>query len=142
MNDCEFCSIVAGESPGSFVYEDEISLAMLTLRPMNRGHTLVIPKTHASSLSDLDEAIGGHLFQIGMRAAKYLRNSPVRCDDINFWLADGPAAGQEVFHVHLHVLPRFEQDSIRLEADRIDPSREEMDSTAKEIRSVVSEPKN
>lgn len=135
MTSCEFCRIVAGESPGSFVYEDEVSLALLTLRPMNRGHTLVIPKTHAASLTELEKETGGHLFEVAMDVANLLQKSPVRCEDVNFWLADGPAAGQEVFHVHLHVIPRYENDSVRLEADRIDPDRAEMDATAEEIRS-------
>lgn len=134
MTNCEFCQIVAGESPGSFVYEDDVSVAFLTLRPMNRGHTLVIPKNHAVSLSELDRGTGGHLFEVAVDVASLLRESPIQCEGVNFWLADGPAAGQEVFHVHLHVIPRFENDSVRLEADRIDPDRTEMDATAKEIR--------
>ena len=137
MTDCEFCHIIAGESPGSFVYEDEVSLALLALRPMNRGHTLIIPKTHAASLAELDEGVGGHLFEAAMNVAELLRESPIKCDGVNLWLADGPVAGQEVFHVHLHVLPRFEEDSIRLEADRIDPSRKEMNATAEQIRSAI-----
>lgn len=135
MGDCAFCDVINGESPGSFVYEDEDALAILTLRPMNRGHTLVIPREHASSLSDLSEEIGGHLFQVGMRVSSALRQSEIQCKDVNFWLADGPVAGQEVFHVHLHILPRFSGDSIQLEANRIDPSRDEMNSTAEGIRS-------
>lgn len=137
MDNCAFCDIVAGEAPGSFIYEDEDTLSILTLRPMNRGHSLVIPKTHVASLADLTEQMGGHLFQIAMRVAEALRNSKIECEDVNFWLADGPIAGQEVFHVHLHVLPRVEQDDVRLEATRIDPSRAEMDATAKEIRCTM-----
>jgi histidine triad (HIT) family protein len=136
MSDCVFCDIAARESPGSFVYEDDESFAILTLRPMNRGHVLVIPKMHAASLSELTEQTGGHLFQIGMRIARLLRASEVECDGVNFWLADGPVAGQEVFHVHLHVLPRYKQDSIEFTADRTDPDRGALDATAKEIRTA------
>lgn len=138
MSNCAFCDIVAGEAPSSIIYEDSNFLAILTLRPMNRGHSLVIPKEHIDSLSGLSEQMGGHLFKIAMRIAGALRSSDIKCDGVNFWLADGPIAGQEVFHVHLHVLPRFEQDDIRLEANRLDPSRTEMDSTAKQIRSVFN----
>ena len=135
MDSCVFCDIVADEAPSSIIYEDSNALAMLTLRPMNRGHTLVIPKNHVDSLSGLTKQMGGHLFQVGMRTAEALRKSRVKCNGVNFWLADGSAAGQEVFHVHLHVLPRFETDSVRFDADRLDPSRTEMDTTAEEIRS-------
>jgi len=135
MDDCVFCSIVEGQAPSSIIYEDTESLGMLTLRPMNRGHSLVIPKYHVESLCDLTAQMGGHLFQVGMDVAEALRKSDVRCEGVNFWLADGVTAGQEVFHVHLHVLPRFETDTVQFDADRLDPSRDKMDSTAEEIRS-------
>ncbi|MWG34037.1 HIT family protein [Halomarina oriensis] len=136
MTNCEFCQIVAGEAPASIVYEDDVSLAILTLRPMSRGHTLVIPKEHAASPADLDAETGGHLFKIATEIAGLLKQSEVGCDGVNYWLADGPTAGQEVYHVHLHVIPRVEGDSIQLDGDRLDPSRSEMDETAKEIRRV------
>jgi diadenosine tetraphosphate (Ap4A) HIT family hydrolase len=139
MVDCEFCKIVAGDAPSSIVYQDDRTLAMMTLRPMTRGHILVIPKKHASSLSDMGYKTGGELFKAGMKIGEALRASEIESEGINFWLADGEAAGQEVFHVHLHVLPRSETDEIRLEGPRLDLNRSAMDSDAEIIKEQLDE---
>jgi histidine triad (HIT) family protein len=137
MSDCVFCAIVAGTAPASVVYQDNLVLAFLDIAPVNPGHLLVIPKAHAASLADLDENTGAHLFQISMRMAQALRQSGVRCEGVNLFLADGEAAFQEVFHVHLHVLPRFKGDPFKIDADwTIRPPREELDSIAAKIRAV------
>lgn len=139
MVDCEFCKIVAGDAPSSVVYQNDRTLAMMTLRPMIRGHILVIPKKHAASLSEMEYKTGGELFEVGMKIAEALRASEIESEGINFWLADGEAAGQEVFHVHLHVLPRSETDEVRLEGPRLDLDRSEMDSDAEIIKEQLNE---
>lgn len=136
MDDCVFCRIVAGESPASVVYEDDVVMAFLDLRPVNPGHALVIPKCHAASPADLDEETGRHLWTIAARTAAALRQSGLRCEGINLRLADGEAAGQEVLHVHLHVVPRYRGDRVQRVPDRgPGPSREELDRIAAQIRS-------
>jgi histidine triad (HIT) family protein len=135
MNDCIFCEIVAGQAPASFVYEDETTLAFLDIQPVNPGHTLIVPKRHAEFLADLDEATGAHLFKVAMRIAAALRRSGVRCEGVNLFLADGEAAFQEVFHVHLHVFPRFAGDPFKIDADwSVRPARAELDALAAAIR--------
>lgn len=140
MADCEFCKIATGDAPSSVVYQNSRIMAMMTLRPMTRGHILVIPKKHATLLSEMGCKTGGELFEVGMKIAEALRASEIESEGINFWLADGEAAGQEVFHVHLHVLPRSETDEIRLEGPRLDLNRSEMDSDAEIIKKEI-EPK-
>jgi diadenosine tetraphosphate (Ap4A) HIT family hydrolase len=139
MADCEFCKIAAEDAPSSVVYQNSRIMAMMTLRPMIRGHILVIPKKHATSLSEMRCKTGGELFEVGMKIAEALRASEIESEGINFWLADGEAAGQEVFHVHLHVLPRSETDEIRLKGPRLDLNRPEMDSDAEIIKKEVGE---
>ncbi len=140
MNDCVFCRIVTGESPASVVYEDDVVLAFLDIRPVNPGHAMVIPKLHAASLADLDEATGRHLWTISQRTAAALRRSGVKCEGVNLFLADGEAAFQEVFHVHLHVFPRYKGDSFRLIADwSARPPREELDRIAAQIRTAYEQ---
>ncbi len=135
---CVFCDIVAGTSPASVVHEDEVSLAIMTIGPVNPGHVLVLPKIHAPYLADLDETTGMHLFRIAMRVAAAIRASGVRCEGINLFLADGEAAFQEVFHVHLHVFPRFAEDSFGLSADwSVTPPREELDRVAAQIQQAM-----
>jgi histidine triad (HIT) family protein len=132
---CVFCEIVAGTAPASVVHEDELSLVIMTIGPVNPGHVLVLSKVHAPGLADLDETTGMHLFRIAMRTAAAIRASSVRCEGINLFLADGEAAFQEVFHVHLHVFPRFAEDGFGISADwSVMPSREELDHVAAQIR--------
>ena len=139
-DECVFCEIVAGESPASVVYADDLALAIMTIGPVNPGHVLVLPKRHAAYLADLDEETGGHLFKVTMRVAEAIRQSGVLCEGINLFLADGEAAFQEVFHVHLHVFPRFPGDPFRLDADwSAKPSRAELDHIAAQIRGAYAD---
>jgi diadenosine tetraphosphate (Ap4A) HIT family hydrolase len=132
-----FCEIVAGRSPASVVYEDDLCLAIMTIEPVNPGHLLVLPKVHAPYLADLEEATGMHLFAVAMRAAAAIRASDLRCEGINLFLADGEAAFQEVFHVHLHVFPRFAGDPFGITANwSVHPPREELVENAALIRGV------
>lgn len=134
---CVFCAIVAGTEPASVVYEDETVLAILTICPVTPGRILVLPKRHAGFVADLDEETGAHLFRVSMRLAAALRRSGLRCEGVNWFLADGAAAFQEVFHVHLHVFPRFAGDGFRLGADWSQrPARQELDAIAAQIRAA------
>lgn len=129
-----FCLIVAGAAPASVVYRDELSVAFLDISPITYGHLLVVPRVHAPGLADLEPGTGGHLFEVGRRLAAGLRRSEVPADGVNFFLADGAAAGQEVFHVHLHVLPRTGGDGFKLSFKAGAPSRADLDATARDIR--------
>ena len=111
---CVFCSIVAGKAEASVVHRDDLCLAFMDLQPVNPGHLLVVPLEHATYLADLPAATGAHMFAVAQRLAAAVRRSGLRADGVNFFLADGEAAGQEVFHVHLHVLPRFADDGFGL----------------------------
>jgi histidine triad (HIT) family protein len=107
MEACVFCDIIAGRSQASVVYRDDYCIAMMDICPVNAGHLLVIPVKHAAHLADLESRIGGALFEAAQKLAAAIRRSGLKAEGINLLLADGAAAGQEVFHVHLHVLPRF-----------------------------------
>lgn len=137
---CIFCDISSQRAPASVVIEEERCVAFLDIRPVNPGHTLVIPRRHAASLAELDPLDGAAMFQTARRLALALRASGLRCEGINFYLADGEAAGQEVFHVHLHVIPRYAGDGFRL---RFGPGygqvplRSELDDLAGQIRAVM-----
>ena len=138
-DNCVFCAIVAGAAPASVVYDDAEILAFMDIRPVSPGHLLVIPKRHAPFLADLDEQLGARMFAIGMRLAGALRASGLRCEGIKLFLADGEAAFQEVFHVHLHVFPGFAGDCFRIDADRsVKPSRIELDAIAARVRAAYA----
>ena len=133
-----FSDIVAGRAPASVVHEDDTDMAFLTIGPVNPGHVLVILKGRFVYLNDLDEETGTHLFRITRRVARAIRESGVRCEGINLFLADGGVAFQEVGHVHMHVFPRFAGDSFRIDADwNARPSREQLDEIAGKIRATL-----
>lgn len=137
MNNCIFCKIISGEAPASIVYEDEICLAFMDVQPVTPGHVLVIPRQHAIGLADLPSEIGGHLFQTGQKISTGIKKSRIRCEGINFFLADGAVASQTVFHVHLHVIPRFPGDGFRLVFGpdyRNLPERSDLDRLAKDLK--------
>jgi len=107
---CVFCDIVRDAAPASVVYTDSRVMAFMDIQPVNRGHLLIVPRVHASYLNELEEETGGWLLQVGMKLAGAIRRSGLRCEGVDFFLADGEAAGQEIIHVHLHVIPRFQGD--------------------------------
>ncbi len=139
MADCVFCEIVAGRSPASVVYRDDDVVAFMDIQPVNEGHTLVVPRVHASAVGDLDAGRAAAVWSAGLRIAAALRRSGIRCEGVNFLVADGEAAGQEALHIHLHVLPRWNGDGFGFRfppryAER--PPREELDDAAARIRTA------
>jgi histidine triad (HIT) family protein len=131
-SDCLLCRLARREVEISMVYENERTVVFMDIQPVLRGHMLVVPRAHAPYLADLDPEDGAEVFKAGQRAAAALRNSSLRCEGVNFFLADGEAAGQEVFHVHLHVIPRYAGDGFGLrlpEVYSIRP-RSELDEAA------------
>ena len=134
--DCILCRIIAGELEASVVHEDERTLAFVDTQPVTSGHLLVVPRQHATSLAELDPQDGAELFRVAQRAAAALRQSGLRCEGVNFFLADGAAAGQDIFHVHLHVFARFSGDGfgLQLPADYAIRPREELEAAASALR--------
>src|SRR4051794_13063732 len=125
---CVFCAIVAGDAPAIRIYEDDAYLAILDIRPIVRGHVLVIPKTHTVDLTDTPPDTVAELMRIGQRIAKAARASELHADGNNVVVNDGKAAFQSVFHIHLHVLPRQAGDKLSFAKGmlmRRDPDREE-----------------
>ena len=135
---CVFCAIVAGRSESSRVYEDEHVIAFMDVRPVTTGHLLVVPRTHAESLETLDEDSGARLFRVAHRLARTLRRSGLPCGGVNIFVADGTVAVQEVFHVHLHVVPRTVGDGFAVRARRGAPARPELDAAAGQIRAAAT----
>ncbi len=141
--ECIFCEIVSRQSEASIVFRDEQVTVFMDIHPVNPGHLLVVPNKHASSIDDVPEDACARMFIVGRRMARALRQSSLRCEGVNLYLADGAAAGQDVFHSHLHVIPRFHGNpgSLGLQADFIAAaSRDELDAQAEAIRSSLDSP--
>jgi histidine triad (HIT) family protein len=139
--DCIFCKIIRGESPVSIAYEDDKVLVFPPLEPVNSGHMLIVPKKHAVSLADLDEETTLHVAKTARRVAAAIRKSTYRCEGINWFLADGEAAHQEVFHFHFHVYPRFKGDGFGFKYDKgknfLRMERPKLDAAAEEIKKFL-----
>jgi histidine triad (HIT) family protein len=114
MSACVFCGVLAGTLPGSFAHRDDRVAAFMDIQPVNPGHLLVVPVTHAAHLAEIDGAMAARMMTVAHHLAAALRASDVRCEGVNLFLADGAAAMQEVFHVHLHVIPRYRGDGFGL----------------------------
>lgn len=130
---------MSGRSPASFVYEDDLVVAFLDMFPVHSGHTLVVPRRHVDDLLTCPPEVAGRLFQVGAALAPAVV-SAVGGDGFNIWTANGRAAGQEVFHLHLHLLPRHENDAFGLRFPKGYPReapRAELDAVAAQIRSSI-----
>ncbi|GAA3125798.1 MULTISPECIES: HIT family protein [Nonomuraea] len=143
MNGCIFCEIVAGRAEASVVHEDDSVMAILDIHPATIGHTLVIPRTHMVGLTDATDEIGAPLWHAarrvaaGLRAAAGSQGAGVRCEGVRLSLADGVAAGQDVFHLHLHVVPRHPGDGIVIAAGGRRRARGLLDGDAALIRDAL-----
>lgn len=138
-DECLFCEIIAGRAPASIVYEDDAIVAFMDLFPVHPGHVLVVPRLHVQDLLGCPEGIAGRLFEVSVRLAPAVV-AVTEADGFNVWTANGAAAGQEIFHLHLHLLPRFTDDAFGLRFPKNYPqeaSRQALDSIAERIRSAV-----
>ncbi|HET7011194.1 MAG TPA: HIT family protein [Anaerolineales bacterium] len=137
---CIFCRIVRGQAEASMVHEDETVVAFLDSHPVATGHVLVVPRRHASGLEDLDDESGARMFAVARRVALALRHEAWGADGVNLHLADGTAAGQSVFHAHLHVIPRHAGDGFGLRMPfgvRPTPNRKALDEIAARVRASM-----
>lgn len=138
MRVCPFCEIIAGRAEASVVYDDDTVVAILDLNPATVGHVLVIPRVHVAGLADAGDAVGAAIWRTARRVSVALRASGLRCDGVRLSLADGEAAGQDVFHLHLHVVPRYPGDGVVVTADWKKRSRELLDQDAALIREALT----
>jgi histidine triad (HIT) family protein len=136
---CVFCAVVAGEAPAIPVYEDDDYLAILDIRPIVRGHVLVIPKVHTVDLTDTPPATVADMMRIGQRIARAARASALHADGNNIVLNDGKAAFQSVLHVHLHVAPRKSGDKLSFAKGLVVRHDSDRDGTGRALRDALAE---
>ena len=131
VSDCIFCEIAAGRQPSYRVLEDRHTLAFLDIRPASRGHTLVVPREHARDLWEISEHAHGQVAAMVHRVARLL-SSALSPDGVNVKHNTGPAAGQDVFHFHAHVVPRWHGDGLN-------PTRHSTRASASELDGVLAQ---
>lgn len=139
MTDCIFCRIISREIDAKRVYEDEHTLAFLDINPANKGHTLIVSKYHAPTLFDIPEEELRSTISTVRKVAIAIRDS-IKPQGINIVQSNGKAAGQEIDHLHFHVVPRTFEDGNMLKFNRIQVSDEDQKKTAKLIKESVHTP--
>jgi len=131
MDDCIFCKIIKGELPCSKLYEDDKVFAFLDIAPVNKGHALVIPKEHNETLMDMQDDILKEVSVVVKRLSAAIKKA-VNADGISVGMSNYKAAGQLVPHAHFHIMPRFEDDGLKLwpqgkyEEEEMDSYREKI----------------
>ena len=133
MSDCVFCRIIAGQIPSTKVFEDEHTLAFMDIGQVNPGHVLVTVKKHAANLFELDDAQAAASARTAARVAKAIE-SAFKPEGMSVYQANGRAAGQTVFHYHVHLLPRHAGDGMELIWPVKNPPRENLEEHAAKIR--------
>ena len=131
-DDCIFCKIANGEIPSKTLYEDDSFRSILDLGPAARGHALILPKEHAENLYELPEDTATAAFMLAKKMASRLKDR-LRCDGLNVVQNNGEAAGQTVFHFHIHLIPRYQKDGQHIGWKPGKPSSEELE----EIRAQI-----
>ncbi|MCS7251746.1 MAG: HIT family protein [Thermoflexus sp.] len=136
MNGCVFCAIVARQQPAEVVYEDEQTMAFMDIQPANPGHTLVIPKRHAATIFDIDEEDAAAVMRTTVRVARAIRKA-LAPDGLNLVQSNGRAGGQEIFHLHVHVIPRWVGDGLRLARPPVVRRERPLSEVAAELRQAL-----
>jgi histidine triad (HIT) family protein len=136
MTDCVFCKIVAKAIPATVVHEDEHTLAFMDIGQVNPGHVLVAVKRHAEDIFSLDDAQAAAVFRAAARLARAIR-AAFEPHGLSVYQANGKAAGQTVFHLHLHLVPRYEGDGMALTWPVKNPPPEKLVEYANRIRAKL-----
>jgi histidine triad (HIT) family protein len=131
--DCIFCKIIAGELPGQIIDQDERTVAFMDINPATRGHALVVPREHSRDLLEIPE---DDLEAVAVAAQRLARRMHERIgvDGVNLLNARGEAAWQTVFHFHMHVIPRYHDDPLRLPWTPAPGDQDEIAAAADELR--------
>ena len=133
MSNCVFCKIVAKQIPASIIHEDERTLAFMDLGHVNPGHTLVAVKSHAENVYALEEADAAAALRTAARVARAIQ-AAFKPEGLSVYQANGKPAGQTVFHLHVHLVPRHDGDGMALTWPVKNPSREKLEEYAAKIR--------
>ena len=131
--DCIFCKIIAGEVPGQIIDQDERTVAFMDISPATRGHTLVVPRRHARDLLEIEAGDLAATIQGAQRVARRI-SERLRPDGVNLLNSCGRAAWQTVFHFHIHVIPRYADDPLRLPWTPAPGDADEIAAVADQLR--------
>jgi histidine triad (HIT) family protein len=130
---CIFCKIVKKQLPSSVIYEDDLMIAFLDIRPVNEGHTLIIPKEHYADIFDIPSELLGKIHQVTKKIAIAVKEAVI-ADGISIIQQNGKAANQDIFHLHVHVIPQFTGKRIKSFSDLQIAAQNQLDQAAAKIK--------
>jgi histidine triad (HIT) family protein len=113
QSNCIFCKIIAGEIPSAMVYEDEDFKVIMDIFPAAQGHTIILPKKHSANLFELEDDAAAKALVVARKVATAMK-AELKCEGINLLQNNGEAAGQSVYHFHIHLIPRFAGDQVKM----------------------------
>ena len=131
-SNCIFCAICAGETPAFKVYEDDIFLVIMDRFPTTQGHILILPKRHSPDIFSLTDAEVAALMPLTKRLAEKIKTE-LNPAGLNLLQNNGKAAGQEIFHFHIHLIPRYKGDGFKFSHIHNDPPLTELEEMAKRL---------
>lgn len=137
MTDCLFCKIINGEIPSTKVYEDDYCYAFMDIMPLSKGHTLLIPKTHVANIFEMTEDIAKNLYAAAPKVANAIK-AAFNPEGMNTLNNNGAAAGQTVFHYHLHFIPRYDDEGLQMTWETKQYSSEELNELANIIKEQLN----
>lgn len=135
-DDCIFCKIANGEIPSATVYEDSVCRVILDVNPANSGHALIIPKEHFDDIFSMDAETAAKIFTIATEVAK-AQKAELNPDGLNILQNNGEAAGQTVFHFHMHLVPRYIKDNVTMTWVPGKADTEELSALSKALRKRI-----
>ena len=132
MSDCIFCKIINGEIPSATVFENDEFKVILDRFPSGEGHVLIIPKNHVANIFEIDEEQAGRLFSLAVKVSKVMKEV-FGFENMNVLQNNGAVAGQSVFHFHMHLIPRYENDGINIKWNPTEPTDDEIEAVRKKL---------
>jgi histidine triad (HIT) family protein len=136
MDNCIFCKIIDGSIPSTVVYEDDDFKAIMDIAPAAKGHVLILPKKHCADLLSIDEDVASKALKIASKIANAQKKA-FNCDGINLLQNTGEAAWQSVFHLHIHLIPRYKDDNVVVPWEHVTYADGEAEEYAAKIRACL-----
>lgn len=136
-DDCIFCKIANGEIPSRTLYEDEDFRVIFDISPASKGHAIILPKKHAANIFEISEEDASKIYVIAKKVATVL-SEELQCDGINILQNNGETAGQSVFHLHMHIIPRYKDDTVNIKWKPGVPDEDLLDRLSEKLKKVFN----
>ena len=137
MDSCIFCKIIKGEIPSSTIYEDENVKVIMDIEPAAKGHAILLVKEHVANVFELNAELAGKVYAVVPKVAAAIK-AELGCDGMNILQNNGEAAGQTVFHLHIHFIPRWKDDSVNIKWEKLGYADGEAAALAEAIKTRLN----